>query len=144
MASQDDSNSTILVAEDEESDVLILRRAFRNANLGQSLKVVADGSQVVNYLSGHAPFQNRAENPLPSLLLLDLKMPNMNGFEVLEWLGSQPQFKRLPVIVLSSSGHASDMEKALALGARDYRIKPLRFEAMVEMVQSIVGRWMNT
>jgi len=144
MDSLDHSNPTILVAEDEESDAMILQRAFQNAHLPFPLTIVPDGSRVVDYLEGAAPYANRANCPLPSLMLLDLKMPRMNGFDVLTWLAEQPQFKEIPVIVFSSSGHASDIEKALSLGARDYQIKPLRFDVLVQLVKTITDRWLKT
>src|SRR5690349_9391672 len=93
----------ILAAENEETDRFILNLAFDRAKLPHPLVMVGDGSQCVDYLSGTGTFADRALHPLPVLLLLDLKMPHMHGFEVLEWLASQPQFKDLPVLVLSSS-----------------------------------------
>jgi CheY-like chemotaxis protein len=139
----DRRNATILVAEDEETDAMILQRAFHDAHLPYPLTIVPDGSHVLNYLEGAAPYANRMQCPLPSLMLLDLKMPRMNGFDVLAWLAEKPQYKEIPVIVFSSSGHASDIEKALSLGARDYQIKPLHFETLVTMVKTITDRWLK-
>ncbi len=143
MDSQDSATPKILVAEDEETDAMILQMAFRRLELAVPLMIVTDGSLVVDYLEGRNGYADRAAHPMPSLLLLDLKMPRMNGFDVLRWLAEKPQFKELPVVILSSSSHASDIEKALALGAKDYQIKPIGLNAAVEMAQGIVGRWLK-
>jgi CheY-like chemotaxis protein len=143
MDSPNQSTPFILVAEDEETDAMILRRAFRDANVPCSITVVSDGSRVIDYLEGNGPYQDRTVYPAPSLLLMDLKMPRMNGFDVLQWLADKPAFRELPVVVLSSSAHATDIEKALATGARDYQIKPLQLSAWVEMVKTIVARWLK-
>src|SRR5262245_26088323 len=114
----------ILVAEDEETDALILRMAAKQAGLANPLVVVHDGSDVVTYLEGAGQYADRALHPLPALLILDLKMPRMTGFDVLSWLGTHPHFKRLPAVVLSSSCQDSDVAKARDLGAREYHVKP--------------------
>src|SRR4051812_28573679 len=96
-------NQHILLAEDDPNDVLLIQRAFQKAGLRIALEVVADGEQAIEYLSGRGIYSNREKYPLPFLLLLDLKMPGIDGFEVLQWIRGQPSLKRLLVVVLTSS-----------------------------------------
>lgn len=133
----------VLAAEDEETDGYLLRLAFERARLGCPLVVVRDGQEAVDYLSGDGQYCDRAAHPLPGLLLLDLKMPRLTGFDVLAWLAMRPEFRDLPVVVLSSSSDQSDMEKATAMGARDYIVKPHRFSEFVKVVQSVYNRWLG-
>src|SRR6476661_6902504 len=99
----------ILAAEDEESDRIILELGFQRAKLPHPLVIVRDGQEAVDYLGGKGPYADRSAHPLPALLVLDLKMPRMNGFDVLTWLGERPQFKEIPAVMLSSSGNELDM-----------------------------------
>src|SRR5438552_2121515 len=117
----------ILSAEDEETDAMILREAFKKEGLANPLVVVRDGWQAINYLSGLPPYHDRCEYFLLVLLFLDLKMPCMSGFDVLAWIGTRPDLKNIPVVVLSSSSATADIRKAREMGARDYLIKPNDF-----------------
>jgi CheY-like chemotaxis protein len=128
---------SILVADDEADDALLLQRAFEKAGIDAQLNFVHDGKQVLDYLRGTPPFANRLANPLPALLLLDLKMPRMDGFEVLEWLRQHPAFRRLAVIVFSGSDQPVDIERACALGAVRYLVKPPKFEDLLQMVRTV-------
>jgi CheY-like chemotaxis protein len=132
----------ILAAEDEETDRFILNLAFQKAKLPYPLVMVRDGSECVDYLSGVGDFADRTLHPLPVLLLLDLKMPRMHGFEVVEWLATRPEFKDLPVVVLSSSPDESDIQKARQLGARDYFVKPLLLDELVKILQQVHKRFL--
>src|SRR5829696_3715046 len=127
----------ILAAEDEETDRLILSLAFEQAKLSHPLVTVRDGKECVDYLSGAAAFADRVTHPLPALLLLDLKMPRMDGFEVLAWLATQPHFKNLPICVLSSSSDDSDVQKARQLGAWDYFIKPHALPNLIKILHRL-------
>src|SRR5207237_10670820 len=95
--------AVILLVEDRGDDVLLIQRAFKRASLNNPVQVVRDGEQAISYLAGEGIFRNRAEYPLPWLILLDLKMPRVDGFEVLKWIRSQPELRRLIVVVLTSS-----------------------------------------
>src|ERR1044071_2998771 len=95
-------HAVILLAEDREDDVVIIRRAFLQGRILNPLFVVKDGEEVISYLSGEGKYSNRAEYPLPELLLLDLKMPKLDGFEVLRWIRQDPGLKALRVVVLTS------------------------------------------
>src|SRR6185436_18985237 len=93
----------VLVAEDDPSDAFLLQRAFAASGVPAVLHFVRDGQEAIDYLGGEANYANREAHPLPDLLLLDLKMPRLNGFDVLAWLRQQPGLRRLPVTVLTSS-----------------------------------------
>jgi CheY-like chemotaxis protein len=135
-------HAPILAAEDEETDALLLAMAFKKAGLPNALVIVRDGQEAVDYLAGQPPYADRSRHPLPGLLLLDLKMPRMNGFEVLEWLAARPDFKDLPVVVLSSSAYESDVAKALGMGAREYRVKPHDYKQLTGLLLEVMARWM--
>jgi CheY-like chemotaxis protein len=137
-------SAPVLVAEDEQTDAHILRLAFQRAGVARSLVHVTDGKEAVDYLCGNAPYSDRTVHPLPGLLLLDLKMPRMTGFDVLAWLASRPDFKHLPAIVFSSSSAEQDISKARRLGARDYFIKPHSISDYVKIVQTICTRWLSS
>jgi CheY-like chemotaxis protein len=127
----------VLVAEDEDTDALLLRVAFKQAGVPNELVIARNGEEAIDYLAGKPPYHDRSIYPLPALFLLDLKMPRMTGFDVLEWMAGRPELKYLPVVVLSSSGHKSDVQKALRMGARDYRVKPHDFKQLTALLQEI-------
>jgi CheY-like chemotaxis protein len=135
----------ILLVEDDPNDTLLIQRAFQKAKLGDLLKSVGDGDEAIAYLSGvkngSHNFADRGQFPLPFLLLLDLKMPGMDGFEVLQWVRAQPDFKRLLVVVLTSSNLQSDVDRAYELGANSYLVKPVEFEQMVNTIQRFEAYW---
>lgn len=139
---KDSDSPPVLVAEDEPTDALILRVAFEQAGIPRSLVVVRDGEEAVNYLCGNPPYTDRSVHPLPALILLDLKMPRMTGFDVLAWLASRPDFKHLPAIVFSSSSEEQDVSRARQMGARDYFIKPHSISDYVKIVHTIHTRWL--
>ena len=126
-----------LLAEDDESNVFLMKEAFVKAGVTNPLRVVGNGEEVIAYLKGTPPYQDRAENPLPFALLLDLKMPRKDGFEVLEWVRKQPILKRLVIIVLTSSNQSSDADRAYDLGANFYLTKPGSFKDLIEMTKCL-------
>ena len=138
----DASLDSILLIEDETDDVLLIERAFRKAGIANPLQVVRDGEQAVNYLAGRAPFADRAQYPLPVLILLDLKLPRLPGHEVLRWLRQQPGLRRIPVVVLTSSRETPDVDRAYDEGANSYLVKPVSFDALLEMVKHLDMYWL--
>ncbi len=134
---------TILVAEDAEPDAFILRKAYAKARLPHSLLFVNDGQQVMDYLEGKPPYSSRDEFPLPDLLILDLKMPRVDGIEVLRWM-TFVGIEKPPVVVLSGSESHTDKSLALALGAREYHTKSADFDATVEFLKETSERWLKT
>ena len=133
----------VLYAEDEESDAIILKRAFKKANILIRLAVVKDGQEAIEYLGGEAPYDDRHEHPLPALMLLDLKMPRMSGFDVLSWIASRPNMRSIPVVVLSSSSSDADVRKAREMGAQDYFVKPNGLDQYAPLVQAWHSRWLK-
>lgn len=134
--------AVILLAEDLEDDVLLIRRAFRKGGINNPLQVVRDGEETIAYLKGEGKYANRAEYPLPDLLLLDLKMPHKDGFEVLQWIRGQPGLKSLRVVVLTSSEDLREVNHAYELGANSFLVKPLEFENFVETSMFLKQYWL--
>ena len=132
----------MLLVEDDPNDILLIQRAFAKACLVNPLKVVRDGEEALNYLAGSGDFSDRGRFPLPSLILLDLKLPRKSGLEILQWLRQQPALKHIPVIVLTSSKESSDVSRAYDLGANSYLVKPVGFEGLLELVKSIGMYWL--
>jgi CheY-like chemotaxis protein len=132
----------VLLVEDDPDHVLLIQKAFGKANLVNPLRVVRDGEDAIAYLAGTGPYSDRLRHPLPSLILLDLKLPRKSGLEVLAWLRGEAQLKFTPVVVLSSSSEGSDVDKAYALGINSYLVKPVNFGDLLEMVKSIGMYWL--
>jgi CheY-like chemotaxis protein len=133
----------ILLAEDDEDDILLVRRAFKDLGILNPLHVVRDGDEAIAYLKGVGEYSNRAEYPLPSLLLLDLKMPRIDGFEVLQWIRSEPNLRPLRVIVLTSSGQMQDVNEAYHLGANSFLVKPQDFSNFITLLNSLQSYWLR-
>ena len=133
----------ILVAEDDPTDAYFFQRAFRRAGLPITLHFVSDGQEVIDYLHGEGQFADRKAHPLPQLVLLDLKMPRVNGFEVLEWVRQRPGFKGLQLVIFSSSDEPKDMNRAYALGANWYLVKPHSMEELTALVGRFKKFWLE-
>ena len=129
--------TTVLHVEDDPNDTLLLEHACRKAGVVFDLRAVSDGDQAIAYLRGANDFSDRAKHPMPHLILLDLKMPRMSGFDVLSWLRSENGLSGVPVVVLTSSNHDADVKRAYDLGAKSYLVKPVGFEALVELVKTL-------
>lgn len=134
-------NETILLIDDDDNDRLLIQRAFQKAGLESVLRTVSDGREALDYLRGAGECADRTRYPVPFLALLDLKMPGISGFEVLQWIRSQANLRRLLVVVLTSSSLQSDVDRAYELGANSYLVKPVDFEAMVNLVRRFEAYW---
>jgi CheY-like chemotaxis protein len=135
--------AVILLVEDLPDDILLVRRALAAAKVNNPLMVVTDGEEAVSYLEGDGKFSNRAEYPLPDLMLLDLKLPKMDGFEVLRWVRGHPAFKGLRIIVLTSSEDIYDVNAAYHLGANSFLVKPLEFQNYPAMMRTLASFWLE-
>ena len=132
----------ILIADDNEDHALLLRRALKKGAVVNPVFVVRDGEETILYLAGQGKYADRYEYPLPGLLLLDLKMPVKNGFEVLEWIREQPGLRRLRVVVLTTSDDPRDVDRAYELGANSFMVKPLENHQFFGVTEAIKGYWL--
>ena len=140
----DRNEGAVLLVEDDPNDVTLTQRAFERAGLINPLHVLTDGEQAIGYLSGEGLYADREQHPLPLLMLLDLKLPKVSGFEVLEWLRRVPNIRRLPVVVLTSSDQSPDINRAYDHGANSYLVKPVNFERLLELIRTLGLYWITT
>ena len=131
MASVDKPVANILLAEDNEDDAIILSRALRKANVNHALIRVIDGEEAITYLM---------DKPRPDLVLLDLKMPRMDGFDVLAFIRTRPELKGLPVVILTGSELANDKKMAEQLGVEDYLVKDFDWHAIAEALKHSIAK----
>jgi CheY-like chemotaxis protein len=135
------SEPVILVAEDNENDVLMLRRAFLHLSVTAPIQYVENGEEVIAYLDGSGKFANRDEYPLPDVLLLDLKMPRKNGFDVLAWWRERKDLAAVRVVVLTTSEEIRDVNEAYRLGAASFLVKPLNFDEFRDTLFAMFQYW---
>jgi CheY-like chemotaxis protein len=134
---------TILLAEDDANDALLIKRAFSKSGIRNPIQVVADGEEAIAYLTGVAPYGDRSLYPLPAFLITDLKMPRKTGFELLEWLRAHPDCSVIPAIVLSSSRQPADIKRAYQNGANSYFTKPADFSQLQDLAKKIFDYWIS-
>lgn len=127
----------ILVAEDDPTDAYFFQRAFSRAGIPVTLHFVRDGQEVLDYLQGAGMFGDRTLYPLPQLVLLDLNMPGLDGFDVLKWVRRRSDLDRLLIVIFSSSDEPGDINRAYGLGANWYLVKP---HSMGEL-NTLIGRF---
>jgi len=128
---------TILLVDDSENDLFLMRAAFKKAEFNSPLQMVQNGEEAIVYLKGEGIYQDRNQYALPAVMLLDLNMPRKNGFEVLEWVRSQPALKRLSVIILTASLRGEDVERAFDLGATAFLVKPATLDQLITMIRRL-------
>jgi CheY-like chemotaxis protein len=133
----------ILLAKDNEDYALLFKRALQAAHIDAGLQIVRDGQEAVDYLAGAEPYADRTKHPFPKLMLLDLKMPRMDGFQVLSAVRQRLGFTRLPVIVLTHSDNPADIKRAYDLGATSYFRKPDSLEGLDEMIHVLHAYWLK-
>jgi CheY-like chemotaxis protein len=131
----------ILIAEDDNNDALILQRALRTAGFRNPIHVSKDGADVLRYLKREGPYHDRERYRFPVVLFTDLKMPNVDGFEVLHWLQVNPHCNVIPRLVMSASAESQDVARAYQLGANSYLMKPPTFEGLVENMRRVLDYW---
>lgn len=137
-----DRTFTILIAEDSVNDRKLLHLALQRNPRRVEIHEATDGTEVVDYLNGDGrKFHNRIKSPLPDLIILDLKMPKMDGMEVLRWLRKHPTFARIPVVMLSGSGLEKDVDEAYRLGVHSYIQKPSDFKDFVHKLGTLIDYW---
>jgi len=132
--------SSILLAEDNLNDVFLLKSAFQEAAPEMRISVVGNGEELIGYLQSRP---GGGQTPIPALILLDLKMPKVDGFEALQWIRNQPNLKRLLVVVFSSSGEAGQINRAYDLGANSYLMKPFDYHQLTELIRKLLAYWLD-
>ena len=137
----DTKDFTVLLVEDDLNDIFLVKRAFKMAQLENPLQVVTDGEEATHYLSGRGKYADRDAHPLPQLIVMDIKMPRMTGFDVLEWIKSDGALRRIPVVIVSSSNSPQDIDRAYELGANAYMVKPVNYQAVERLFGSITHYW---
>ncbi len=138
------TNRPILLVEDDPADARLIQRAFEKAQLPVPLLRLSNGDDAVAYLAGEGPYHNRISYPLPTLMLLDIKLPRRSGFEVLEWVRNRADaLARLVVVMLTSSGHSVDVDRAYDLGANSYITKPENSQRLLEVAHVLREYWLK-
>ena len=138
------SSVAILHVENDVDDIFLTQRAFKKVGVATPTPAVENGEQAVSYLLGRGKYENRADYPLPSVILLDWNMPLMSGSDFLQWLRSQTGALRcLPVVVLTSSNNSADMRQASELGANGYLVKPGSQESFQAMARAFAEYWLG-
>jgi len=134
---------TVLLADDDENDILLLRMAFAKAGLAKNLLCVKNGAEAIQYLNGEGAYADRERYPFPCLMLLDLKMPFRNGFEVLNWIRAQETLKHLVVTVLTASKDEGDVKRAYDLCVNSYLVKPNSAGRLDDLVKRLKEYWLE-
>jgi CheY-like chemotaxis protein len=135
------NRKVILVADDSPWDIYLLQRAFSKINCLGRVEVARDGQEAMDYFNGEGEFADRLRFKRPCLVLLDLKMPRLDGFQVLEFVRSRSDYKCMPIVVLTSSDEPSDMQRAYDLGANSYVCKPSDPERLDIFVDVVTKFW---
>ena len=135
--------ATILLVDDSRLDVELTLDAFNEAHLTNHVEVTTGGQQALDYLFGNDGYTDRRKYPLPDLILLDLKMPGIDGFEVLKKIKDTPLIKRIPVVILTSSKEEGDRALSYDIGANSYLVKPVSFAGFVDVVRQIENYWLT-
>ena len=135
--------SPVLLVEDDDDTVLLIRRALQKAGVITPLQVAKSGEQAIEYLAGTGRYCDWKQFPLPSIVLLDLKMPGISGFEVLKWIRQQPGIKALRVAILTASTLQQDIKTAYDLGANIFLSKPMEASKLVELMEMLNGQWLQ-
>ncbi|MBK7876161.1 MAG: response regulator [Planctomycetes bacterium] len=136
-------NTTLLLVEDDPNDVVLVQRALRRAGLALQVRSAGSVAQARAYLTGELPYADRAANPIPSMILLDLKMPGGSGIDLLTWMRARADTRRIPVIILSSSKEQGDVDRAYDAGCNSYLVKPVAFDALQEMFVAFGRYWLE-
>lgn len=134
---------TILLVEDEPAHAEIVRRNFETMQIANSLKHVSDGEAALDYLYRHNAFSDPASSPRPNLILLDLRLPKVDGLQVLKTIKNDPALMNIPVIVLSTSASETDISTAYSNKANSYLVKPVDFTQFSKLLESLGAYWMT-
>ncbi len=131
----------LLVAEDDPRDLQLFHLALQRGGTVADVHAVTDGEQAIEYLQGTSRYHNRSKHPFPDLLVLDLKMPGMDGLQVLRWLRDHAECNSLPRVMLSGSGLDKDVQEAYRLGVNSYFAKPANFKEFQDLLRLLIDYW---
>lgn len=134
---------TILCADDDPEDRMLLLDAWKESRVANDLHMVEDGEQLMDYLHRRGNYADQAGQPLPGMILLDLNMPRKDGREALREIKSNPQLRRIPVIILTTSKAEEDIFRAYDLGVNSFIVKPVTFKSLVDVTQTIGRYWLE-
>ncbi|MET0261779.1 MAG: response regulator [Rariglobus sp.] len=137
------SSKTVLLVDDGQDERLLFDRAAKKACVSFEMRFATDGEDALAYLSGTGPYADRGRFQMPDLVVLDLNMPRMTGFEVLEWIRKHPHLRELPVIMFTASNHHTDIKRAYELTANSYLVKPMSLIALVDTITMIDAYWVK-
>jgi CheY-like chemotaxis protein len=132
---------TILMADDDPDDRNLTRDALQESRLVNDLRFVKDGEELLQYLRHQGEFSDEQKAPRPGLILLDLNMPRKDGKAALEEIKSDPELRQIPVVILTTSKADEDVYRSYDLGVNSYIVKPVTFEALVDILQTLEKYW---
>ena len=132
----------VLLVEDNPRDAELTIRALKKHNLANRLVHVKDGAEVLEFLFGRGPYEGRSTDTSPRVVLLDLKLPKVNGLEVLRQMKADQHLRSIPVVIITSSAEDPDMEAAYHLGANSYVVKPVQFDQFMEAMSKLGVYWL--
>jgi len=127
----------ILIVDDDMDDAGLTKRAVESLRPAASVRVIQSGKELINYLEGQEPYADRAAHPLPAVVLLDLRMPEMDGFAVLEWVKNRADYAQIPIVAVSGLSDSEHMKRAFALMARSYLFKPISMDSLHGTLSSL-------
>jgi CheY-like chemotaxis protein len=137
------ADDPILLVEDNPDDVVFMKRAIRQAGILQPFSIAEHGQDAIDYLSRSGRYVDQASSPVPRLIFLDLKLPYKSGLEVLQWIRAHDSLKTIPVIILTTSAEASDVERAYCLGANAYLVKPANMSELTNILKAFKAFWVD-
>jgi CheY-like chemotaxis protein len=137
------NTTPILLVEDSSDNVLLVRHAMHKAGITTPLQVVTSGEQAIEYLRGTNGYSDWGQFPLPAIVLLDLKMPGLNGFDVLKWIRQRPGLKALRVAMLTCSDLPSEIKQAHDLGANIFLTKPIELDRLIQIMKTLNEHWLQ-
>ena len=134
---------TILLIDDDPADQFLVQEAMKVANLNYNLRLVSDGDEALDYLFGRGRYADRVRAPRPDLILLDLNMPRFNGRQVARAIKSNPYLKKIPVVVLTTSGQEEDVDELYGIGVNSYMQKPINFDEFTAALRDLSAYWLE-
>ena len=134
---------TILLVEDEAADSLLIQRAFEQAGVQNPIQTLANGDKVLSYLEGIGEYNDRNKYPMPVFILLDLKLPGMSGLQLLKWIRTRKELRRIPVVVLTSAEEDASVQSAYEAGANSYLLKPANRSEISRVIELVQNYWLQ-